>query len=200
MRDLHSSSEKFYDRLAIFYPVIDLFLKPQKKKLLSEINAMSNGKVLEIGIGTGSHLRNYSRHEIIGIDLSEKMLAKAKRLRTNNIRLIKMNAESLLFDNETFDYAVLSHVIAVVEDPEKVLREVHRVLKPGGKVFILNHVTPDNGLKRFDLALEGFMRLLHVRSVFHLSQLHALAKFKLVREHTAGAFSYFKLLIYEKSM
>ncbi len=197
---MRSASEKFYDRLAVFYPAIDLFLKPQKRTLIRLINTLPEGKLLEIGIGTGSHLKDYSGHIITGIDVSERMLARAhKQHHSNLVTLLKMGASSLSFADNTFDYVVLSHVIAVVPDATNVMNEVHRVLKPGGKVFILNHFTPDNAMKYIDRAFENVMKLFHVRSVFPVSAL-AVDNLRLIEEHTLPPFSYFKILIYEKGL
>jgi phosphatidylethanolamine/phosphatidyl-N-methylethanolamine N-methyltransferase len=150
-------------------------------------------------VGNGAHLKHYNTHEIIGIDTSQSMLNRAGKYKKDNVQLLLMNGESLLFPDETFDYVTLSHVIAVVEDPEKVLEEVHRVLKPDGKVFILNHFTPDNWLQYIDRSFQRISRMLHFKSVFHIDNLRKIQKFKRVRELNAGLFSYFKILIYEKN-
>lgn len=192
--------EKFYDRLAAFYPVIDIFLKPQKRQLLAAINACAPGKLLEVGVGTGSHLKNYKKHEVTAVDTSDRMLAYARKHQTGKITLYRMNGEQLLFSDELFDYVVLAHVIAVVNDPEKTLNEVYRVLRPGGKLFILNHFTPNNWLKYLDRGFEKFARLIHLRSMFHVSSLRQLKKFRLIQDNRIGPFSYFKILIYEKNL
>lgn len=193
-------SEKFYDRLTPLYPVIDFFLRSQKLELFNKINHEPQGRILEVGVGNGSHFKYYHKHEIVGIDSSRNMLDRARKHQKDNIELFHMNGESLSFDNEIFDYVVLSHVIAVVDDPEKLLKEVHRVLKPNGKVFILNHFTPANWLKYLDKVSERFSRLFYFKSVFHLSSVRKLDEFKLLKEFNTGLFSYFKILIYEKSI
>jgi phosphatidylethanolamine/phosphatidyl-N-methylethanolamine N-methyltransferase len=197
---MNNMSEKFYDRLTFFYPVIDLFLKPQKRKFFNTINSHPHGQLLEIGVGNGSHLKYYANHEITGVDTSKSMLARARSRQKDNVRLFHMNGEALRFPNETFDYIILSHVIAVVEDPEKVLEEIYRVLKPGGKVFILNHFTPHNWLRYLDISFEKISRLLHFKSVFHITGVQKIKKFTLLREFNAGLFTYFKILIYEKNV
>jgi phosphatidylethanolamine/phosphatidyl-N-methylethanolamine N-methyltransferase len=109
-----------------------------------------------------------------------------------------MNGETLLFPNQVFDYVILSHVIAVVEDPEKLLEEVYRVLKPNGRVFILNHFTPRNWLRYIDKTFESISRLVFFKSLFHISNVRNIEKFKLLMEMNAGLSSYFKILVYEK--
>lgn len=196
---MKNRSEKFYDRFTFLYPAIDLFLKPQKRKFFDRINALPHGVLLEIGVGNGAHFKYYSRHHIIGIDTSRSMLHHAFRHQTSNITLIHMSGESLQFPSAQFDYVVMSHVVAVVDDREKLMAEVYRVLKPNGKVFILNHFTPDNWLKYLDRIAGNFSGLLHFKSVFHPSHLN-LAGFRLLSELNAGFFSYFKILVYEKNL
>lgn len=195
-----NNSAKFYNRLTFLYPIIDLFLKPQKYKFFGKINSCPYGQLLEIGVGNGAHFKYYNTHEIIGVDTSRSMLARAGKHLKDNIQLLHMSGEKLLFPNEVFDYVILSHVIAVVEDPEKLLEEVYRVLKPQGKVFILNHFTPNNWLKYVDKTFESISRLFYFKSVFHISSLCKIEKFKLLSEFNAGLFSYFKILIYEKKV
>jgi len=193
-------SEKFYDRISFLYPIIDLFLKPQKRKFFSKINYFPHGRLLEIGIGNGANLNYYNTHEITGVDTSKHMLARASKYQKKHVQLFHMNGQTLSFPNESFDYVILSHVIAVVEDPEKLLEEVYRVLKPNGKIFILNHVTPENWLKYIDKFFKSISGLFFFKSVFHLSDLPQLKNFRLQSECNAGLFSYFKILIYEKSL
>lgn len=194
------SSQKFYDRFTFLYPLIDLFLKPQKHKFFTQINLCPHGQLLEIGVGNGSHFKYYRRHEITGIDTSGSMLSRARKNLKSNIQLLQMSGEALSFPNATFDYVILSHVIAVVGDPEKLLEEVHRVLKPNGKVFILNHFTPDNWLRYLDKMFEKLSSLLFLKSVFHISSLRKIGMFQLQEEFSAGPFSYFKIMIYEKKL
>jgi len=109
-----------------------------------------------------------------------------------------MDGKSLLFYDEEFDYVVLSHVIAVVDDPEQLLKEVLRVLKPNGQVFILNHFTPNNWLRYVDGAFGMISKLLHFKSVFCIDEIATIKKFILLKEVHFGLASYFKLLIYQK--
>ncbi|RYZ25342.1 MAG: class I SAM-dependent methyltransferase [Chitinophagaceae bacterium] len=176
-----------------------MFLRPQKRRLLHEINDLPFGQLLEIGIGNGRHLPLYQTHKVTGIDSSPVMVELAKKNKNQNMELFNMNGENLSFKDNSYDYVVLSHVIAVVDDPEKILKEIDRVLKPGGKLFILNHFTPENWLRHIDQSFQSFSKFLHFKSVFYLSSLGSLERFKLLNEINFGRFSYFKLLIYGKA-
>lgn len=195
---MSKQTDKFYNHFSLLYPLVDVFLKPQKRRLFQEINSLPNGKLLEIGIGNGKHLHLYKNHQITGIDTSSAML-KIARQQQSKADLREMNGEDLSFPDQHFDYIVLSHVIAVVDNPEKLLEEAHRVLKPDGKIFILNHFTPNNWLRHIDSSFRFFSPLFHFRSVFRAENLQMLKEFNLLQEISFGRLSYFKLLIYGKA-
>lgn len=191
-------SQSFYNTFSFFYPLVDIFLRPQKRVLLAEVNRLPAGNLLEIGVGNGAHLPLYQQHRITGIDTSAAMLRIAGKRNHQNAQLLQMNGEALRFGDGHFEYVVLSHVIAVADHPEKLLEEAYRVLKPGGIMFILNHFTPDNWLRHADHAFGTIAGIFHFRSVFYLRDIEAIRRFRLLQEVRCGAFSYFKLLIYQK--
>lgn len=178
--------------------MVDVFLRPQKRALFREINNLPQGNLLEIGVGNGAHLPLYKAHKVTGIDTSANMLAIAGKRKTGSVELLQMNGEALAFPDNYFDYVVLSHVIAVVDDPEKLLSEAFRVLKPDGRIFILNHFTPNNWLRLIDRSFNFISKKLHFKSVFYIDDLPALRRFSLLKEVSFGSLSYFKLLIYQK--
>ena len=110
------------------------------------------GKILEIGVGTGLSFDDYDAStEITGIDLSEPMIAKAReRLVSGRYPFVKqllvMDAQDMTFPDATFDCVVGQFVITLVEDPERVLSECARVLKPGGQIILVNHLYSEKGL------------------------------------------------------
>lgn len=195
---MYKQTDRFYNNFSFLYPLVDVFLKPQKKKLFDEINNLPDGLLLEIGVGNGSHLKLYKKHTVIGIDTSAAMLKIAAKQKLSNIHLSKMDGRMLLFADGSFDYVVLSHVITVVADAELLLNEVYRVLKPNGRVLILNHFTPDNWLKYIDYAFKPFSKLFHFKSVFYIDDIAGIQKFSRLKVMPLCWGSYFKLLIYQK--
>ena len=189
----------FYNLISPMYPIVDVFLKPQKRRLFLEINALPGGDLLEIGVGNGLHLQLYERHKVVGIDISSKMLEQAMKFKSDDIELFEMNGENILFPAQSFDYVILSHVVAVADNPERILAESFRVLKPGGKLFILNHFTPANWLRHIDIVFHPLAKKLHFRSAFYSQHLHVLKQFTLSKEIKFGPLSYFKLLIFDKA-
>ncbi len=188
----------FYNTFSFFYPLVDFFLGPQKQALFHQINRLPEGNLLDIGVGNGAHLPRYQKHRVTGIDTSAGMLRIAGKRNGSQARLLHMNGEAMGFADGHFDYVVLSHVLAVVDHPERLLEEAFRVLKPGGRIFILNHFTPDHWLKYADHAFGRVAKIFHFQSVFYLHQLTALRRFRLLQAVGFGPASYFKLLIYRK--
>ncbi|OQP59705.1 methyltransferase type 11 [Niastella vici] len=192
------STRIFYNRISFIYPVINYFLKAHRKNLIEAVNSALPGNLLEIGVGDGSHLPLYKAHEITGIDISNAMLEKASRYKGEKTRLQLMNGEELLFSEASFDYVVICHVLAVTKNADRLLEQVYKVLKPGGKLFILNHFTPDNGLKYIDWLFQPLSFLFHFRSIFYLHNIKGLQRFSLRKQMELGIGSYYKLLIYTR--
>ena len=188
----------FYDYFSLVYPLVDLFFKAQKKVLATELNLLPKGEVLEIGIGDASQTHLLKTHQITGIDTSEKMLAKAKKRKLENLKLMLMDANNLDFKENSFDYVILSHVMSVVKNPTEILNEASRVLKPKGKIFILNHFTPNNSLKHLDIFFNKFSKLFHFKSLYYKKDLEIIDNLVLEKEISFGRYSYYKLLIYKK--
>ncbi len=105
-------------------------------------------RILEVGVGTGKNLQYYpAGAEMIAIDLSEKMLERAKRKASQQkleVRLQQMDVQRLEFADESFDSVVASFVFCAVPDPVRGLTEVKRVCKEGGKVVLMEHMRSPN--------------------------------------------------------
>ena len=195
---MKNATSRFYNWFSFVYPLVAFFFKPQKRRLFKEVNAMPAGKLLEIGIGNGSHLAAYKKHAITGIDTSTKMLEMAAKKNIYSAELLLMDGQELKFKDNSFDYIILSHIIAVVPQPEKILQEAYRVLKPNGTLFLLNHFTPNNMLKYMDIGFSPFSKYFHFSSIIYSEKLITLRKFTLLKEIKFRPLSYFKLLIFSK--
>ncbi len=145
-----STSKEKYNRMARFY---DLHSKLAEKiwftKWRKSFFSPLKGKILEVGIGTGNNIEFYGKEaKVTGIDFSEKMLEKARekliQSRKKNITLKQMDAENLNFKDNSFDYVVTSCVFCSVPNPIKGLKEIRRVLKPTGKLIMIEHVLSKN--------------------------------------------------------
>jgi phosphatidylethanolamine/phosphatidyl-N-methylethanolamine N-methyltransferase len=117
---------------------------PGRVAALKVLDLQPDDRILEVGIGTGLNLPLYPpRCRLTGIDLSDKMLEKAQEkieeLGLGNVTLKVMDASAMDFADNEFDRALATYVISAVPDPLGVLREMRRVVKPGGAIVILNH-------------------------------------------------------------
>lgn len=101
------------------------------------------GRVLEIGAGTGVNVEHYPA----GADVTytEPDPHMAKRLRARGVDVVEAGAESLPFPDDSFDTVVSTLVLCTVPDVTATLREVRRVLRPGGRLLFLEHVRAEPG-------------------------------------------------------
>jgi phosphatidylethanolamine/phosphatidyl-N-methylethanolamine N-methyltransferase len=136
------------------------------------------GRILEVGVGTGISLPDYARsNRLVGIDISEPMLRKAReRVRELDLRHVEtlavMDVAHLGFADGFFDVVVAQYVITAVPDPEAALTEFARVLKPGGEMILVNHISAERGLRRaFELGFAPIARKLGWRPEFEWARL-----------------------------
>lgn len=119
-------------RLNDYYlPEID-FLKEIQSKTILDIGSGSGGKTTFYALSNAK--------KIIGIDTEERFIAQAKDFAScknaKNIDFLVVNAERMPFENDSFDMCIMNDVFEHVSRPETVLKEVNRILRPNGRVFI----------------------------------------------------------------
>ena len=140
-----------YQRLSRFYDLMETMAEkryhPWRERIWSYVNG---GPVLEVGVGTGKNLSYYPASAYITcIDLTPGMLEQAKRkARTlgfdSRVDLQLGDAQALDFPDNSFDTALATFVFCSVPDPVLGLREMKRVVRPGGKVLLLEHMRSQN--------------------------------------------------------
>jgi ubiquinone/menaquinone biosynthesis C-methylase UbiE len=111
--------------------------------------AAAGGDVLEIGGGTGANLRFYNG-AVRTLTITEPEQPMVRRLEKRvgqskpDAKLLRAPAEDLPFNDESFDVVVSTLVLCTVDDQPRALREVRRVLRPGGKLLFMEHVRSDD--------------------------------------------------------
>ncbi|MCX2726344.1 class I SAM-dependent methyltransferase [Thermomicrobium sp. 4228-Ro] len=144
---------RHYDTLAQHY---DRMLDRFERRLLGDWRAraahQAYGWTLEIAIGTGRTIPLYAeRATVIGLELSSGMLAHAKRrLATARVPvfLIRGDAQRLPIRNDSIDVVISILSLCTIPDDRRALAEAYRVLRPGGKLLLVEHVRSPNGLVR----------------------------------------------------
>src|ERR1700722_1128733 len=150
----HATVKKAYARWAPVYDLVFGKLFDRGRQAAIAAAEQVGGRILEVGVGTGISLPGYSPgNRIVGIDLSEPMLRKARErvaqmALTNVVRLEAMDAEHLSFADNSFDVVIALYVVSTVPNPEAALDEFARVVRPGGEIILANRVGAEGGLRR----------------------------------------------------
>jgi len=139
--------------------VFDWIFHPGREAAIQLLDIRRGQHILEVGIGTGLNLPLYPANcSITGIDLSDEMLEKAGErvleMGLGNVTLKTMDAAVMDLGDDEFDGAVATYTISAVPDPVAVLREMQRVVKPGGNLVLLNHFRSQ---RRFMSGLEDLV-------------------------------------------
>lgn len=141
----YDSFAKNYDRC--FAPLERIGLAKMRQEAISLLP--KKARILELGCGAGANFQFYPKCELaVSSELSIEMINVAKTKRRENL-LIQADAQSLPFGEAEFDAAFATLVFCSIPDPESAFGEIRRVLRPGGRVVLLEHVRPDNLLGPF---------------------------------------------------
>jgi ubiquinone/menaquinone biosynthesis C-methylase UbiE len=123
--------------------------KAQLGSLRRALLAAATGDVLEIGGGTGANLPYYGP-DVESLTITEpepamiRRLERRARLLRPSATVLRAPAEDLPFDDDTFDVAVSTLVLCGVSDQPRALRQLHRILRPGGQLLLIEHVRSDD--------------------------------------------------------
>ncbi len=167
-------------------PIYDAVCGPamlQGRRAAAAAARFGGGRILEVGVGTGLSFDDYdATTTVTGIDLSEAMLAKAQaKIATGRYPyvedVLRLDAHDLTFPDASFDCVVAQFVITLVENPERVLSECHRVVKPGGRIILVNHFYSERGMAAaFERWVARAARPLGLRPEFPFARLEAWAR------------------------
>lgn len=142
-------TQRRYDRLAAIYDVRTYIAEEYMFKKFRQLlwSRLKGGRILELGVGTGANMPYYPNGcQVTAVDLSEQMLERAKRRAEKlgvAVELRLMDAQHLTFSDHSFDAAVTTCVFCSVPNPIAGLRELGRVVKPGGDIWLMEHMRVD---------------------------------------------------------
>jgi ubiquinone/menaquinone biosynthesis C-methylase UbiE len=137
------------------------------REMRRDLLCQARGRVLELGAGTGLNLELYPREGLDSLVLTEPDPHMVKQLRKRvkevcpGADLVESGAEDLPFADDSFDTVVVTLVLCTVPDQPAALKEIARVLAPGGQLLFLEHVrSPEPGLAKWQDRLEKPWRFL----------------------------------------
>jgi phosphatidylethanolamine/phosphatidyl-N-methylethanolamine N-methyltransferase len=191
------TSYKFFARFYVFG------LNPGRSTAVKRMELKSGHKVLEIGIGTGLSLPLYPQDiEITGIDLTAEMLEQAQQkvnqMGLNNVQLHLMDAQKLGFPDSSFDRSIAMFVASVTPDPVAMIKEMKRVTRPGGSLYILNHFSQKGSVSSvIEGALSPLAPLLGFEPLFYLDEFLKKTGMKGAQDIPIQPFGYWRLLCFK---
>lgn len=141
---MSSLFNKYYDRL--MRPLEQRAFHSIRKQLIEQ----ATGNVLEIGSGTGVNFKYYQHaYKVVAIEPDETMLEQSLVYVDRHavpIEVVRAGAERLPFQEDSFDCVVCTLVFCTIPDPMMAWNEIKRVCKPGGHVFLFEHVRLNHSL------------------------------------------------------
>lgn len=149
-----ASTRRKYDRIASVYDRLEAPMEHMVGRWRADLwQHAPPGKLLEVGVGTGKSVPLYPADaQVTAIDISPRMLERAQRRATElhrSLDLRNADVQQLPFAESSFAAAFTTCVFCSVPDPVRGLREIHRVLVPGGRLFMLEHVLSHRPLLRW---------------------------------------------------
>jgi len=148
---------EMFDSIAARYDLLNTLLsggmhRVWEKKLISSLPAVIDGVCLDLCTGTGALVPRLAPRyrQVVGVDLSPQMLERARERWSDltNVSWFEGDAQALQFEDASFDVTTVAYGVRNWPDRERGLREIHRVLKPGGRVGILEFGQPSQPLWR----------------------------------------------------
>jgi len=191
---LYYEFSHLYDRLftRVFYPRIE--------QVVQSLGIQPGARVLEVGVGTGLSFSAYPNHcQVTGIDLAPDMLEQAQQKITHNgwrhLSVLEMDAMNLKFPDSAFDYVMAFHVVSVVPDAGRLMREMLRVSKPGATIVVINHFRSRlRVLAAIDSLIEPVTRRLGWHTL-SLQKVVSTVPMEIVRAYKTNARSLFTIVI-----
>jgi ubiquinone/menaquinone biosynthesis C-methylase UbiE len=142
--EARSARPSLYQRFfaATYDPLLALGERRGVDALRAGLLADLSGEVLEIGSGTGLNLKHYPTavDELVLTEPDPGMLRRLRRRAPATVRVVPEPAQALSFPDASFEVVVSTFVLCTAPEPASVLAEVARVLRPGGRLVLLEHV------------------------------------------------------------
>ena len=153
---VHDMKPNWYERTLLPYLIDSACSVKAVRHQRAKVVPLAHGRVLEIGIGTGLNMRHYDKSRIAsltGLDPALEMHKLAqKRIRRAGLEvdLVGLSAERIPRADASFDTVIVTYTLCTIPDPLAALREMRRVLVPGGQLIFCEHGrAPDASVRRW---------------------------------------------------
>lgn len=201
----HPHESKIYSEFSRYYDkIFENVFSPRINRVIGELQIEPGASVLEVGVGTGLALSAYPTDcHVTGVDLAPDMLERARRKVEHegwqHIDLAVGDAQELDFPDDSFDYVTSFHVVSVVPEPKRMMREMVRVCRPGGMIVIINHFRSERRMIASLVdRLDPVTRKLGWRTTLRMSELLESVPLELVRRYKTSPQSLFTVMIARK--
>ncbi|MBP7149807.1 MAG: methyltransferase domain-containing protein [Acidobacteria bacterium] len=198
----------FYNRFAGVYDLVfDQVFREGRREAVEAMGLRPGHRVLEVGVGTGLTLRLYPPGvEVVGIDLSEPMLREAlrrlarDRRRRIGVSLLRMDASHLAFADGSFDCVYAPYVVSVVPYPRRVVSEMARVCRPGGRVVVVNHFRSRHPVGRWmETRLSPLTHRVGFRLDLPVESILGIPGLDVVHQRKVNMLRLWQLLVFDKA-
>jgi ubiquinone/menaquinone biosynthesis C-methylase UbiE len=186
-----------------FYDLLVRGFAAWRRRSIALVDVQPGERVVIVGAGTGLDLESIGPGPAItAIDLTAAMLHRLRtRARRQGLAVDDrvMDAQAMTFAGASFDVAILHLILAVVPDPVRCIREVARVLQPGGRAVILDKFVSDD--RRMPILLwlvNPLLKLLGTNATRRLGPILAGSGLRIVHQESAGLGGYFKIVLLRK--
>lgn len=149
--DLQKVERVYSNYAGVYDQIFGRIFHESRESAVRHLGVKPGERVLEVGVGTGLALPLYPRNcSVVAIDLSSSMLEIARgRVESyglEHVELRRMDAGQMEFEDDCFDTVMAAYVVTAVPDYRKVVTEMIRVCRPGGRIIMLNHFSNGNKL------------------------------------------------------
>jgi demethylmenaquinone methyltransferase/2-methoxy-6-polyprenyl-1,4-benzoquinol methylase len=171
-----------FDRVAPYYDLFNSLLslgvdRSWRRRVCRELALARGARVLDVATGTGAlaiRLAESAEARVIGCDLNRAMLTVARRRHSARVSFLRCDAAQLPFPSQSFDAVTIAFAIDDMPARERCASELLRVLRPGGRVALLELARPEReplkSLYRAYLRVFGLLRRFRVHGYDHLAQ------------------------------
>jgi phosphatidylethanolamine/phosphatidyl-N-methylethanolamine N-methyltransferase len=193
-------------RYTVFTPIYDLVgnvFNNYRKLSIEQLELKPDDNVLIVGGGTGLDLQFLPQTvNITATDITPSMVSRMnetiKALNLNGVARV-MDGQKLEFDDAKFDKVILHLILAVIPDPVACIKEVERVLKPGGKVTVYDKFIPDESKLSLGRKIGNiFTNLIATDITRKLSDILKHTDLNLTKTINGGFKGFFKIYVLEK--